>query len=99
MTTTTGQSIINSLKIVFACHRIPETFRTDNGPQFNSQQFAEFAKGYNFIHTTSSLHFPASNGQADRTVLVVKHLLKDNPPLVLLSYRAIPFLGNHQLNC
>ena len=38
-------------------------------------------------------HFPASNGQAERTVQTVKDLLKDadNPPLALLSYRATPF--------
>ena len=93
LTTTTSQSIINSLKTVFARHGIPETLRTDNGPQFSSQQFAEFAKQYDFIHTSSSPHFPASNGQAERTVQTVKHLLKDadDPPLALLSYKATPF--------
>ena len=62
LTTTTSQSIINSLKTVFTRHGIPETLRTDNGPQFSSQQFAEFAKQYDFTHTSSSPHFPASNG-------------------------------------
>ena len=92
-TTTTSQSPINSLKIVFARHGIPETLRTDNSPQFSSQQFAEFAKQYDFTHTTSSPHFPASNGQAERTVHTVKHFLNDadDPPLALLSYRATPF--------
>ena len=93
LTTTTSQSIINSLKTAFARHGIPETLRTDNGPQFSSQEFAEFAKQYDFTHTTSSPHFPASNGQAERAVQTVKHLLKntDDPPLALLSYRATPF--------
>ena len=93
LTRTTSQNVINSLKTVFARHGIPETLRTDNGPQFSSQQFAEFAKQYDFTHTTSSPHFPASNGQAERTVQTVKHLLKDadDPPLALLSYRATPF--------
>ena len=56
-------------------------------------QFAKFAKQYDFTHTTSSPHFSASNGQAERTVQTVKHLLKDadDPPLALLSYRATPF--------
>ena len=91
--TTTSQSIINSLKTIFASHGIQETLRTDNGPQFSSQQFVEFAKQYDCTHTSSSPHFPASNGQAERTVQTVKHLLKDadDPPLVLLSYRATPF--------
>ena len=36
LTRTTSQSVINSLKTVFARHGIPETLRTDNGPQFSS---------------------------------------------------------------
>ena len=44
LTTTTSQSVINSLKTAFACHGIPETLRTDNGPQFSSHKFTEFAK-------------------------------------------------------
>ena len=81
------------MKTVFARHGIPETLRTDNGPQFNSQQSAKFAKQYDFTHTTSSPHFPANNGQAEKTVQTVKCLLKDadDPPLALLSYRATCF--------
>ena len=81
------------MKTAFARHGIPETLRTDNGPQFSSREFTEFAKEYNFTHTTSSPHFPASNGQAERVVQAVKHLLRDadDPPLVLLSYRATHF--------
>ena len=73
LTTTTSQSIISSLKIVFACHGIPETLRTDIGRQFNSQQITEFAKPYDFTDTSSSPHFPASNGQTEKTVQIVKH--------------------------
>ena len=93
LTTTTSKSIINTLKTALARHGVPETLRTDNGPQFNSLEFAEFAKQYDFTHTTSSPHFPASNGQAERTVQTIKQLLKnaDDPPLALLSYRATPF--------
>ena len=93
LTTTTSQSIINSLKTAFARHGIPETLRTDNGPQFSSHEFAEFAKQYDFTHTTSSPHFPASSGQAERTVQTVKYLLKaaNDPPLAVLSYIVTPF--------
>ena len=81
------------MKTAFAHHGIPETLRTDNGPQFSSQEFVEFAKQYDFTHTTSSPHFPASNGQAERAVQIVKHLLKnaDDPSLALLSHRATLF--------
>ena len=89
---TTTQGIVNVLKAAFARHGIPETFRSDNGPQFSSQEFKDFANNYNFQHCTSSPHFPSSNGQAERAVQTVKNLLKNaaDPFLALLSYRATP---------
>ena len=73
---TTSQSIINVLKTMFSSYGIPEELNSDNGPPFSSQEFAELAKKYQFTHSTSSPHFPASNGQAERAVQTVKNLLK-----------------------
>ena len=89
---TTTESVVNTLKTAFARHGIPEILRSDNGPQFRSKEFAEFANRYQFSHTTSSPLFPSSNGQAERAVKTVKRLLKkaDDPFLALLSYRATP---------
>ena len=89
---TTTQSVVNTLKTTFARYGIPEVVRSDNGPQFSSQEFTQFAEKYNFKHITSSPHFPASNGQAERAVQTVKKLLKDanDPFLALLAYRATP---------
>ena len=58
---------------------MPETVVSDNGPQYASHEFAEFAQQYNFKHVTSSPHHPRSNGQAERTVKTVKFLLKSSP--------------------
>ena len=90
--TTTTQNIIHALKSVFSHHGIPQTYFSDNGPQYTSREFTAFAQQYGFTHTTSSPHFPRSNGMAERTVKTVKGLLKDaaNPHLALLTYRAIP---------
>ena len=84
--------VINVLKTMFSRYGIPEELRSDNGPQFSSQEFAEFAKKYQFTYSTSSPRFPASNGQAERAVQTVKNLLKNSsdPFLALLSYRATP---------
>ena len=90
--TTTSQTVINTLKEAFARHGIPETLRSDNGPQFASKEFKDFTKEYQFIHTTSSPYYPASNGQAERMVKTVKSLLKnaEDPYIALLSHRATP---------
>ena len=89
---TTSQSIITSLKSIFSRHGIPEILVSDNGPQYSSHEFAEFAATYNFAHVTSSPHYPQSNGHAERAVKTVKGLLKDSsdPYLSLLSYRTTP---------
>ena len=91
---------ISVLKELFSEHGIPETIRSDNGPQFTSHQFAEFAKEWNFDHTTSSPRNPRSNGQVEAAVKVVKGLLTrakysgQDPYLALLAYRSTPIDAN-----
>ena len=89
---TSTQSIVNTLKTLFARYGIPEVFRSDNGPQFSSQEFAQFVRKYNIKHVTSSPHYPASNGQAERAVKTLKKLLRKSkdPFEALLAYRATP---------
>ena len=92
LTTTTSASIITALKTTFSRHSIPDTLVTDNGPQYSSQEFSEFAKSYDFKHQTSSPYHPQGNGEAECAVRTVKSLLKDcsDPHLALLSYRTTP---------
>ena len=84
--------MINTLKTIFARYGIPEVFRLDNAPQLSSQEFAQFEQKYNIKHVTSSPHFPASNGQAERAVKTLKKLLKksEDPFQALLAYQATP---------
>ena len=90
--TTTSQSIITAMKSIFSRHCIPEVVISDNGPQYSSQEFADFATAYSFSHITSSPHYPQSNGHTERAVKTVKGLLKDSEDLYLslLSYRTTP---------
>ena len=80
--------------------------RTDNGPQFASYEFAEFIKGYGFVHQTSSSYYPRSNGMAENGVNRAKRLLNKtvatgkDPYLPLLNYRAAHWkTGNPLLKC
>ena len=74
--TTSSKAVIAFLKTVFARHGVPCELVSDNGPQFASSEFADFAKEWGFQHTTSSPHYPRSNGLAESSVKVVKGLMK-----------------------
>ena len=92
LTSITSAGVISALKAMFSRHGIPVEFMSDNGPQFASQEMKDFAERYCFSLTTSSPHYPQSNGLAERTVKTVKKLITetDDPYLALLSYRATP---------
>lgn len=69
---------------------------SDNGPQYSSDEFANFTKEWDITHVTSSPHFPSSNGLAEKTVQTVKHLFDKakasnrDPYIALLEYRNTP---------
>ena len=74
LSTSTSASVIRSMQIIFARWDIPTRVVSDNEPQFDRAEFANFTKSWNFIHVTSSPHFPRSNNLAERTVSIVKEL-------------------------
>ena len=88
---TTSNAIIQRLKQHFARYGIPDVLLSDNGPQYSSAEFSEFAKQWNFTHKTSSPNYAQSNGLAENAVKSAKHLLEktkcthDDPILALLS--------------
>ncbi|XP_035221250.1 uncharacterized protein K02A2.6-like [Stegodyphus dumicola] len=93
---TRSQTVISYMKSHFARYIIPLIVISDNGPQFSSKEFAEFAKKYQFKHITSSPYHPQSNGLAERSVQTAKKLLKKaqadhaDPYLALLAHRNTP---------
>ena len=89
---TTAEEVILHTKSIFARHGIPDLVVSDNGPQYSSEAYANFARKFQFEHITSSPHYPQSNGEAERAVQTVKNLIKKDgdPYLALLSYRSTP---------
>ena len=88
--------MISILKELFAEHGIHESLCSDNGPQFTSALFIEFAANWNFNHCTSAPTNPHSNGQAEAAMKIVMGLLTQSkysghdPYLALLAYCCTP---------
>ena len=90
------KQVVLKLKSIFARHGIPEILMSDNGPQYASLEFKEFAKKWQFSHITSSPLYAQSNGLVERHIQTLKRLMKkcvyDNRDiyLALLQYRNTP---------
>ena len=97
--TTTSAAVIRKLSCHFARYGIPETVISDNGPQFSSIGFEDFAEIWDFKHTTSTPGYPQSNGLAESTVQTAKKILSKahedtkSPLLAILEYRNTPVDG------
>ena len=94
----TAEATITVLKGIFARHGIPNKLIADNMP-FNSRQFHQFSKQWNFEVVTSSLTYPQSNRLTERSVQTIKKLLRkakeggNDDKLALLELRNIPITG------
>ena len=95
---TSSLKIIQALKTIFARHGIPDEVRSDNGPQYHSDEFAQFAKDWGFQHSTSSPRYPQANGEVERAVKTVKNVLKkeQDPTKALLAYRSTPLASGYR---
>lgn len=61
-----SRNIIDSLDRMFAMHGIPESMKTDNGPQFISVQFRNYMRINGVKHVTSTPLWPQGNGEVER---------------------------------
>lgn len=76
MNTTTSQRVIEVLRNWWARFGIPVELVSDNGPQFTSSEFEDFLRRNGVKHTLTPPYSPKTNGSAEKTVQVVKGILK-----------------------
>ena len=68
-------SLKDHLIDLFSIEGYPDEIVSDNGPPFNSKEFAKFLSGLGIKHTTSSPGYPRSNGFIERHIQTVKNML------------------------
>ena len=100
MNNTSSAAIAAEMSGIFCLFGPPEEIVSDNGPQFVGKPFQDMCKKWNIKHTTSSPHYPRSNGLAERMVRTVKNLLGkcsqtgQDSQLAMTNLRATP-VDNH----
>ena len=91
---------ISHLCELFAAEGMPAIIMSDNGPPFNGEEFRQFSRDFDFVHTTSSPHFHQSNGFIESMVKKVKNTYKktDGSPnaqaRALLQLRDTPIMAD-----
>ena len=91
--------VIAKLKAHFARHGSPDVVVSDNGPQYTSTRFKQFASNWKFDHRTSIPYNSQSNGMAEAAVKSIKRMMrkcqasKQDPYLGLLNLRNTPTEG------
>ena len=76
---TTATKVISCLENMFCMHGLPVRLRTDNGPQFISEQFKEFMDSNGIEHVKGVPYWPQSNGEVEnhnKTLLKMAQIAK-----------------------
>lgn len=100
---------IDKLRDCFARYGLPNTIVSDNGTQFNAQEFKTFCKNNGISHVTTAPYHPSTNGAAENSVKSFKYALnkmlseeysnKNMSTLIskyLFSYRNTPHCTTNQ---
>ena len=72
---TTTPRLLIALRQAFCRSGAPDIVWSDQGPQFTSKLFREFATEWGFRHQMSSPRYPQSNGKAEAAVKSMKNLI------------------------
>ncbi|CAB4044826.1 PREDICTED: uncharacterized protein K02A2.6-like [Paramuricea clavata] len=93
-------AVIPKLDGIFSRQGIPKVVKSDNGPPFNSAEFANFASFLGFQHRKVTPYWPLANGEVEsfmrtlekaiRTVHLEKKNWKQEMNVFLRQHRATP---------
>ena len=72
---TSAAAVIPRLDKIFSMFGIPEKSKSDNGPPFQSREFAEYAKTQGFRHRKVTPSHPEANGEAERFVRTLQKFI------------------------
>ena len=93
---TRAAKVIHKLTVHLAPNSICDILVSDNGPQFSCSEFEDFAREWNFKHTTSSPIYTQDNSMAEKSVGIAKKLMRkgkdtgQTPFISFLEYRNTP---------
>ena len=73
---TSVSETIDVLRLIFSRNGLPDVLCSDNATSFSGHLFTKFMIDNGIKHITPSPYSPASNGQAERGVRVMKDMLK-----------------------
>ena len=95
---TTIHKTIKMLSQLFAAYGLPEEIASDNGPQFVSEEMHHFMKKHGIQHTRVPRYHPASNGEAETYVQILKQALQTSKikPGESLQLRLSSFLFSYR---
>lgn len=75
MKTITARRTIQALHETFSRFGVPESIRSDNGPQFISEEFKSYCKEYGITLLKTTPYWPQANGEVERAnKTILKHL-------------------------
>ena len=66
MTSTTAVKVIDNLEEIFSRHGLPITIKSDNGPQFISEEFRDYCVQNGITHLKTTPKWPQANGEVER---------------------------------
>ncbi|KAJ8389700.1 hypothetical protein AAFF_G00114060 [Aldrovandia affinis] len=66
LTSTTTTKVIDSLESIFSRHGLPVTLRSDQGPQFKSEEFSNYCESNGIKHVKTTPRWAQANGEVER---------------------------------